>query len=387
MKGAINGKATWQAWLLEWKSPPPITREHDTPNGGKHLLFPWEPGIRSIPLHKLGPGVEIKGDGGYICVPPSRRADGKAYTGNGAAVASALQPLRDRMFAYYRGQRADSPGDSAGADTNEKLDPELEKLLEQDWGKGITPEPPPSEEEIRAALDVMPAEDYEEWYKIGAAIFNTLGDVPGYKVFEDWSRTSKKFKSKDCARKWKQVQDVRGINVGSIFYYADEKDPTWRERYEQRRLAAAGTAGGGESSNTGSTGSATTGKPKTLADVLKNAATLRTQTFEPLHWIVQKYLLEGLFLLGGKPKIGKSWWALDVAVAVASDNGTCMGKECEHGAVLALMLEDSDRRLQRRLTKMLGAQKEEWPKRLTYATSWHRLDDGGIACCKNGLAQ
>ena len=62
----------------------------------------------------------------------------------------------------------------------------------------------------------------------------------------------------------------------------------------------------------------------------------------------EKYLLEGLNLLGGKPKVGKSSWALDVAVAVASDNGTCMGGECEHGAVLALMLEDTDRRLQRR---------------------------------------
>jgi hypothetical protein len=105
---------------------------------------------------------------------------------------------------------------------------------------------------------------------------------------------------------------------------------------------------------------------------------LQYKTFDPLRWIVQKYLLEGLNLLGGKPKVGKSWWALDVAVAVASDNGTCMGEECEHGAVLALMLEDTDRRLQRRLTKMLGAQEDQWPKRLTYATGWSRLDVDGL---------
>ena len=90
-------------------------------------------------------------------------------------------------------------------------------------------------------------------------------------------------------------------------------------------------------------------------------------------------------MLGGRPKIGKSWWALDVAVAIASDDGTCMGEECEHGDVLALMLEDTDRRLQRRLTKMLGAQKEAWPKRLTYAISWPRLDVGGIAWIKEWL--
>jgi AAA domain len=55
-----------------------------------------------------------------------------------------------------------------------------------------------------------------------------------------------------------------------------------------------------------------------------------------------------------------------------------LGQQCEQGDVLALMLEDTDRRLQRRLTKMLGAQKEEWPKRLTYATGWPRLNDDGL---------
>jgi RecA-family ATPase len=56
----------------------------------------------------------------------------------------------------------------------------------------------------------------------------------------------------------------------------------------------------------------------------------------------------------------------------------CLGEQCEQGDVLALMLEDSDRRLQRRLTQMLGANLGEWPARLTYATSWPRLNEGGI---------
>ena len=91
-----------------------------------------------------------------------------------------------------------------------------------------------------------------------------------------------------------------------------------------------------------------------MDDILKSAAELRTKTFEPLRWIVPKYLPEGLTMLGGRPKIGKSWQALDAAVAVSS-GGMCLGEQCEQGDVLALMLEDSDRRLQRRLTQMLGA--------------------------------
>jgi hypothetical protein len=96
-----------------------------------------------------------------------------------------------------------------------------------------------------------------------------------------------------------------------------------------------------------------------------------------LRLIVPKYLPEGLNLLAGRPKIGKSWLALDIGVGVAQGS-VCLGQTCEAGDVLALMLEDSDRRLQRRLTHMLGAQLGEWPERLTCATSWPRLNEGGI---------
>jgi RecA-family ATPase len=114
-----------------------------------------------------------------------------------------------------------------------------------------------------------------------------------------------------------------------------------------------------------------------MEDLLKSAAELRTKVFDPLQWVVPKYLPEGLTLLGGRPKIGKSWQALDIAVGVA-EGGKCLGQQCEQGDVLALMLEDNDRRLQRRLTQMLGAQLGEWPARLTYATSWPRLNEGGV---------
>jgi hypothetical protein len=114
-----------------------------------------------------------------------------------------------------------------------------------------------------------------------------------------------------------------------------------------------------------------------MDDLLKSAAELRTKIFDPLLWVVPGYLPEGLTLLGGRPKIGKSWQALDIAVGVA-EGGRCLGQQCEQGDVLALMLEDNDRRLQRRLTQMLGAQLGEWPARLTYATSWPRLNEGGV---------
>jgi RecA-family ATPase len=92
---------------------------------------------------------------------------------------------------------------------------------------------------------------------------------------------------------------------------------------------------------------------------------------------VPQYLPEGTSILDGRPKIGKSWLALDIAISVAT-GGVCLGQQCEQGNVLALMLEDNDRRLQRRMTKMLGAQLETWPAGLIYATGWPHLNAGGL---------
>lgn len=117
--------------------------------------------------------------------------------------------------------------------------------------------------------------------------------------------------------------------------------------------------------------------PVYLEGLVKSAADLQTKVFPPLNWIAPNVLPEGLSMLAGKPKIGKSWMGLDLAIAVAS-GGEFLGEVCEQGDVLALFLEDNDRRLQRRMTMMLGAQTEAWPARLTYATNWPRLANGGI---------
>lgn len=120
-------------------------------------------------------------------------------------------------------------------------------------------------------------------------------------------------------------------------------------------------------------------------EVMRRTDILQNQVFEPLKWIVPDRIPEGLGMIAGRPKVGKSWHALQIATAVAA-GGHCLGKQCEQGDVLGLFLEDSDRRLQDRLTKMLGAQKQEWP-RFDYATRWPRLNAGGIDWMKRWIDQ
>jgi hypothetical protein len=71
--------------------------------------------------------------------------------------------------------------------------------------------------------------------------------------------------------------------------------------------------------------------------------------------------------------VGKSWLGLNAGIAVAS-GGTCLGQECEQGDVLGLFLEDTDRRLQRRMTTMLGVHKQTWPELARHGNAYTARD-------------
>jgi DNA-binding transcriptional ArsR family regulator len=87
------------------------------------------------------------------------------------------------------------------------------------------------------------------------------------------------------------------------------------------------------------------------------------------------YIVEGLTVFAGAPKIGKSWLMLALAFAVAV-GGLALGSiACEAGDVLYLALEDNLRRLQSRLRHMRLA---EFAPRLTLMTKWPDLDGGCI---------
>lgn len=80
------------------------------------------------------------------------------------------------------------------------------------------------------------------------------------------------------------------------------------------------------------------------------AELLDTEFPEP-KWIVPGIFTEGLVLLGGRPKIGKSWMSLQLAGAVAT-GGKFLGRSIDQGAVLYYALEDSPRRLKDRIQKL-----------------------------------
>ncbi|MFF1822077.1 AAA family ATPase [Kribbella sp. NPDC058245] len=124
----------------------------------------------------------------------------------------------------------------------------------------------------------------------------------------------------------------------------------------------------------------------TKADPFANAWTadrLMAEEFAPPRWAVPSLIPEGLSLLAGAPKAGKSWLALNLALGIAA-GGRVLGEVAvDAGEVLYLALEDTPRRLQSRMGKILGA--EPAPAGLTLLTEFPTLPGGGADAIRGWL--
>jgi hypothetical protein len=61
--------------------PLPVTIEASTPRGGRHLYWRWPDGGPEIrnSAGRIGTGLDVRGEGGSIVLPPSVLADGRCY--------------------------------------------------------------------------------------------------------------------------------------------------------------------------------------------------------------------------------------------------------------------------------------------------------------------
>ena len=79
-----------------------------------------------------------------------------------------------------------------------------------------------------------------------------------------------------------------------------------------------------------------------------DGAALMSQPLRPPNFVVDTLLAQGLHILAGSPKVGKSWLALWLSVMVAKGEPV-WGMSVKQGTTLYLCLEDSVLRIQNRL--------------------------------------
>jgi predicted P-loop ATPase len=132
---------------------------------------------------------------------------------------------------------------------------------------------PVDRDKIEAALDVIDSNCKREmWLKVAAALHHELGE-PGFELFDRWSSRGtgtvevkgriEPFYTPEKTRKlWDGARSMHSVTINTLFHYADQADPGWRQRYAdeegrrffERMANRASAAGGGASGDSGGEG-------------------------------------------------------------------------------------------------------------------------------------
>lgn len=89
-------------------------------------------------------------------------------------------------------------------------------------------------------------------------------------------------------------------------------------------------------------------KPKFSFANIRTVADLQRKEFKEIKWVVQDVIPTGNIMLAARPKMRKTWLALQLAMAI-SEGGKFLDYQCNKGDVLFLGLEDNERRMQNRI--------------------------------------
>jgi predicted transcriptional regulator len=370
---AKDGRDGFTAWeVLRAEHPFSDTTPHVwTPNNGKHLYFSAPPGIHLRNTDdELGSGIETKSNGKYCVAPPSRLHDGRVYRWDERLNLDTvpIAPLPGVLCSLLSPrERADRPacrpaqplavtGDLATVqDALRYLDP---------WAGG-----------------------YQWWVSILMALHSNYPGPDGLAVAEAWADGH----DGEVEAKWRSFEAGGGVTIGTLYHEAEQRGwlPPWRTR-------GNGTAPTYDSlpQPPVSRDLTPTDEPAHLADDapadrlhgpapnLKpsakpmtgwSAAELLAATFPEPTWAVPGFVPVGLTVLAGRPKVGKSWLALQIAIAKGT-GGVALNQRVTPGRVLYLALEDNGRRLRDR------AVKQGMPASATirFETCWPRLTQGGL---------
>jgi len=307
--------------------PLPPTLTSRTPTGGAQLFFrvPASFSPRNT-QSEVGQGIDTRCQSGYVVLPPSR-GDYKKDIGNGRiSIVGQWQWVYSDEIADLPSNWRDHVAEVVSRAKREEDRP-----------------PAPSRAEGRAS--------------------------PGIDTWLAEARQPGKWHS--SVRSLTAHLVARGRDDAEILAFAHDltcAGYTLERTREELRVFIQGARDKGFAPPGADAGE---GKGSTAADLL-------AMTFPPIRYVVEGYIVEGLTLLGGRPKLGKSWLALDCAIAVATGGHALGSIPCEQGDVLFLALEDNQRRLQSRLMETLDAKggRPQGLDRLEFMTEAGRLDSG-----------
>ncbi len=114
-------------------------------------------------------------------------------------------------------------------------------------------------------------------------------------------------------------------------------------------------------------------------DSIFNGAALMDMVLPEVEWAVPDLLPQGLCILGGPPKLGKSWFIYSLCIGLGAGGRVLGNFPTERGRALYLALEDSKRRLKDRLEhlQLVDPFLRDGLANVDICTEWPRFDDEG----------
>lgn len=320
IKKGAKGLESLENWEAEFGKLP-ATRKVRSPSGGFHLYFS---GCRaSDPGWK--PGIDIKSDGGYVLLPGSKTKAGIYEWENDLPVANAPEVLLSQL---------DAPKEKTPRN-------EVPACDELDDPQAIS----------RAVTFLLKEASIDDTgYQVACQVrdFGVSEDMCFLLMWEHYADR--------CEEPWEP--EVLRQKVANAYQYAQNQCGVLAPQETLKMLPDV----------QGETKGPATPKGISCTELVQ-------MEIPEIVWMVDKLIVAGLTIIAGKPKVGKSWFALQLILTTGA--GTpFLGRQTEQCQVVYLALEDGPRRLQSRIKQLLAG--SSVPDGILFFNDWLRLDKGGF---------
>lgn len=191
-------------------------------SGGLHRVYRAGDDI-ATGIKKLGPGVDVLGDGRQAVMPPSRHYSGKCYK-----MVHDVDPVK-LPKAWVEELGTNESCKRAGKREGDLLDRDNQATIG----------------EAERLLARVPADDYDIWLKVGMALRDQWRDTEDEElakgVWERWASKSPKFTDKETSSRWESF-NRSGTTFATVRWLAKEHGGSARAPAQEKGEAQADSA-------------------------------------------------------------------------------------------------------------------------------------------------